>query len=98
MAFFPPLDASAVRELLDRYAYASERFQVTYADPNERPDLLARAGLSREELGQGVLHVVLGGESVQVREVTEEKVTNLEHAIRQQVGQADRASDLSDIV
>ncbi len=76
VAFFPPLDVSAVRELLDRYAYASERFQVTYADPNERPDLLARAGLSREELGQGVLHVVLGGESVQVREVTEEKVTN----------------------
>ncbi len=76
VAFFPSLDAPGVRGLLDRFAYASERFDVTYADPNERPDLLARAGLSREELGQGVLHVTLGDESVQVREVTEEKVSN----------------------
>lgn len=76
VAFFPSLDVQGVRELLDRYAYAGERFHVTYADPVERPDLLARAGLSQEELGQGVLHVTLGDESVQVREVTEEKVTN----------------------
>lgn len=76
VAFFPPLDVAPVRELLDRYAYASDRFRVVYADPNERPDLLARAGLTREDLGQGVLNVALGEEAVQIREVSEEEITN----------------------
>jgi len=76
LVFFPSLDAMPARELLERYAYESDRFDVVYADPNERPDLLARAGLSREDLGQGLLQVSLGDESVQIREVTEEKVTN----------------------
>jgi ABC-type uncharacterized transport system involved in gliding motility auxiliary subunit len=75
-AFYAALDAGPVRDLLERYAYASPRFQVTYADPNERPDLLERAGISAQDLGEGLVHVTLGGESVQLREVTEEKLTN----------------------
>src|SRR5262245_45923683 len=36
VAFYPPLDVGPVRDLLDRYAYASPRFKVSYVDPNER--------------------------------------------------------------
>jgi ABC-type uncharacterized transport system involved in gliding motility auxiliary subunit len=76
IALYAPLDATPARELLDRYAYESPRFRVTYADPNERPDLLQQAGVGQEDLGEGLVHIALGGESVQVREVTEENVTN----------------------
>jgi ABC-type uncharacterized transport system involved in gliding motility auxiliary subunit len=75
-AFYAALDVGPVRDLLERYAYASPRFAVGYADPNERPDLLERAGVSAQDLGEGLVHVKLGGESVQLREVTEEKLTN----------------------
>jgi ABC-type uncharacterized transport system involved in gliding motility auxiliary subunit len=75
-AFYAALDVGAARDLLERYAYASPRFRVTYADPNERPDLLERAGVSAQDLGEGLVHVQLGAESVQLREVTEEKLTN----------------------
>jgi ABC-type uncharacterized transport system involved in gliding motility auxiliary subunit len=76
VAFYPPLDVKPVRELLDRYAYASPRFKVQYVDPNERPELLARYEITPEKLGNGVVHIALGGESVEVSEVTEENVTN----------------------
>jgi len=76
LALFPALDVTPVRELLDRYAYLSPRFRVETADPNERPELLERHGIAREELGNGVVRVALGDESVLVDEVTEEKITN----------------------
>jgi len=76
VAFYPPLDVAPVRELLDRYAYASPRFKVQYVDPNERPELLARYEITPEKLGNGVVHIGLGGESVEVSEMTEEDVTN----------------------
>ncbi len=76
VALFPTMGAQPVRDLLDRYVYASPHFKVTYADPNERPDVLVRINVSEEDLGQGLLHVSFGGESTQVREVTEERVTN----------------------
>ncbi|MGH0031258.1 MAG: DUF7088 domain-containing protein, partial [Myxococcota bacterium] len=47
------LEAEPVRDLLDRYDYASERFGVEYADPNERPGLLEKLGVTPEELQQG---------------------------------------------
>lgn len=76
VAFYPPLDARPVRDVLDRYAYASPRFKVQYVDPNERPELLARYEISPEKLGEGLVYIGLGGESVEVKEVTEENVTN----------------------
>jgi ABC-type uncharacterized transport system involved in gliding motility auxiliary subunit len=76
VAFFPTLDTRPVREILDRYAYQSPRFKVQYVDPNERPELLARYDISPEKLGNGLVYVGLGGESVEVAEVTEENVTN----------------------
>jgi ABC-type uncharacterized transport system involved in gliding motility auxiliary subunit len=76
VAFYPPLDAQPVRELLDRYAYASQRFRVQFADPNARPDLVERFGVSPEKLQNGLVRVALGEESIEVSEPDEEKLTN----------------------
>ncbi|TFG98342.1 MAG: hypothetical protein E4H11_00605 [Myxococcales bacterium] len=76
IAFYPALDARPVREILDRYAYESPRFQVEYVDPNERPELLARYEIAPEKLGNGLVYIGLGGESVEVTELTEENLTN----------------------
>jgi ABC-type uncharacterized transport system involved in gliding motility auxiliary subunit len=76
-ALFSPIDAPPIRALLDRYEYASERFTVVeFADPNSRPDLLARYAITPEQLGNGLLRVALGDESVEISEVTEENLTN----------------------
>ncbi|MCH2170012.1 GldG family protein [Myxococcota bacterium] len=76
VAFFSPIDAPVVRELLDRYAYESPRFQLVFADPATRPDLLEQYGIGPEKLTPGILVVSVGGESVEVAEVTEQNVTN----------------------
>ena len=76
VALYQALDQEPVRELLDRYAYESDRFRVEYADPNERPELLGKYGIAAEELGQGLVRMAFGEESVQVTDVTEENVTN----------------------
>jgi len=75
-ALFSRMDQLGVKPLLDRYAYASERFHYTLADPNERPDLVQTLGVEREQLKGGILHVAIGGESTNLDEVTEEKLTN----------------------
>jgi ABC-type uncharacterized transport system involved in gliding motility auxiliary subunit len=77
VALFSPLDASPIRALLDRYEYASDRFRVVeFADPNARPDLLAKYEITPEQLGNGLLRVALGDESVELSEVSEENLTN----------------------
>lgn len=76
VAFYSALDMPGVRALLDRYAYESDRFQVTYADPNSRPDLTERFNLTREKLSGGLLHVTLGDESTEVTDLSEERLTN----------------------
>ncbi len=68
----------AVRDLLDRYAYASDSFVVEYHDPNARPDLVEKFGLSQAGLNRGQLVLEIGDEVVKVDEVTEQRVT---HAI-----------------
>jgi hypothetical protein len=76
VAFFSPLDVAPVRELLDRYAYASDRFRVEYVDPSERPDLLERYQVAPEDLGEGLVRVALGEDSVELAELSEENITN----------------------
>jgi ABC-type uncharacterized transport system involved in gliding motility auxiliary subunit len=75
-AFYPPLQQAPVRDLLERYAYVSDRFQVQYADPNARPDLVERFELDPNRLSEGLVRIAMGPESVQVTEVSEEQVTN----------------------
>ena len=54
LALYPAIDAQPIRELLDRYAYASPRFRFEFADPSERPDLLEKFQISEEQLGRGL--------------------------------------------
>jgi len=76
VAFYPRSQHEEIRDLLDRYAYESQRFHVIYADPNQRPDLVEKYGVAPERLGQGLLRVAIGGESVELEEVDEPKLTN----------------------
>ena len=57
---FSASSAPAVRDLVDRYRYASDRFHVEYVDPNERPDLVATLGVSEQDLVRGIMRVSLG--------------------------------------
>jgi ABC-type uncharacterized transport system involved in gliding motility auxiliary subunit len=72
------LQEQPIRELLDRYAYESERFVVDYADPNVRPGLLEQYGITPEQLqqGRGLIRIAIGGDSVEVTELSEENITN----------------------
>jgi ABC-type uncharacterized transport system involved in gliding motility auxiliary subunit len=71
------VDQAPVRELLDRYAYESARFVVQYVDPNERPGLLDQLKIAPNKLGEhGLVHMAIGGESVEVSQIDEEHVTN----------------------
>jgi ABC-type uncharacterized transport system involved in gliding motility auxiliary subunit len=65
-----------VRDLLDRYAYASDHFGVEYHDPNARPDLVEKYELSQGGLERGQLVIEIGDEIVKVEEVNEQRVTN----------------------
>jgi ABC-type uncharacterized transport system involved in gliding motility auxiliary subunit len=77
LALFRRTDWELVRVQLDRYTYASERFKIIeIADPNEKPDLLVRYEIAPEQLGQGIVHLIYGEESVNVEQPTEETLTN----------------------
>jgi ABC-type uncharacterized transport system involved in gliding motility auxiliary subunit len=70
-------DQGPIRDLLDRYAYETERFRVQYADPNEHPGLLEQLKIEPGKLGErGLVRVAIGGESVEVSQIDEEHVTN----------------------
>jgi ABC-type uncharacterized transport system involved in gliding motility auxiliary subunit len=76
-ALVSKVDQAPVRDLLDRYAYESDRFKVEYADPNERPGLLEQFGIQPGQLGEGgLVRVAIGGESVEVSQIDEDHVTN----------------------
>jgi ABC-type uncharacterized transport system involved in gliding motility auxiliary subunit len=75
-ALFSAITAPPARELLDRYSYASDRFKVSFVDPQAQPGLVRGLGIPPEQLEGGLIHVTLGEESVQVKELTEEKLTN----------------------
>jgi ABC-type uncharacterized transport system involved in gliding motility auxiliary subunit len=70
------VEQAPLRELLDKYAYASPRFKVEYADPNVRPGLLEQFSITPDELGKGLVRIAIGGDSVKLTELDEEKITN----------------------
>jgi ABC-type uncharacterized transport system involved in gliding motility auxiliary subunit len=77
-AFVSSLDAPPVRELLDRYSYASPHFKVAFADPTSRPDLVQKFGISSEKLAGGLVRVARGSDAVEIMrgDLNEEKLTN----------------------
>jgi len=76
VAFYPKVQQPGIRDLLEKYGYESPRFQVVYADPNQRPDLVDKYGVAPERLGEGLLRVAIGGESVEIDQPDEPKLTN----------------------
>ena len=75
-ALYSAITAPPARELLDRYSYVSDRFKVTFADPMAKPGLVRGLGISPERLEGGLIHITIGDESVEVAELSEEKLTN----------------------
>jgi ABC-type uncharacterized transport system involved in gliding motility auxiliary subunit len=75
-ALFSAITSPPARELLDRYSYVSDRFKVSFADPQAQPGLVRGLGISPERLEGGLIHLTIGEESVEVTELSEEKLTN----------------------
>lgn len=73
---YSPLAAIPAKELLDRYTFASDRVKVEFVDPERQPGRLRELGVAPDRLQGGLLHVELGEESVDVRELTEDALTN----------------------
>lgn len=50
-AFYAKLEQPNARTLLEKYQYVSDQVKVEYADPNQRPDLVERYGITPEKIG-----------------------------------------------
>ena len=74
-AFFNALDAPAVRDLLNRYVVESDRIEVVFVDPNQRPDMVEAMELTDEDLSRGLVRISTGGQSTDLRNVDEENLT-----------------------
>ncbi len=76
-AFFTEAESPPIRDLLDRYAYASERIDLEFVDPNSAPALVEDLGISSEDLAKGVVRLSLdSGEATMLSEFSESNVTN----------------------
>jgi ABC-type uncharacterized transport system involved in gliding motility auxiliary subunit len=76
-AFFTEAEAPEIRDLLDRYGYASERINLRFIDPNAAPGLVEELELSSEDLARGVVQLSLGsGETISLSAFTEPALTN----------------------
>jgi ABC-type uncharacterized transport system involved in gliding motility auxiliary subunit len=76
VAFYSKLDQPVARSLLEKYEYVTDKVKVQYADPNARPDLIEKHAIDPDKIGEGLLFVKIGDESVQVDQPDEEKLTN----------------------
>jgi len=77
IAFFTESEAPPVRDLLDRYDYASERIELRFVDPNAEPGLVDELGITTEDLARGIIRMSLAsGEAVTLSEFSEPDVTN----------------------
>jgi ABC-type uncharacterized transport system involved in gliding motility auxiliary subunit len=77
VAFFAASEAPPVHDLLDRYAFASDRIDLRFVDPNDVPGMVDELGLTTDELSKGVVRISLAsGEATTLSEFTESAVTN----------------------
>lgn len=75
-AFYPPVGGMEARDLLERYTFRSDRFQVEFVDPQAQPGRVREFEIPEAKLEGGVLRIALGEEAVLVDEVNEQRVTN----------------------
>lgn len=75
-ALFAQIAASEAKDLLERYQKAApEKFEVEYVDPQAQPGRLAELDIEAGRLEGGLLHVALGPDSVDVKELSEVALT-----------------------
>lgn len=76
-AFFTESEAPPIRDLLDRYAYASDRIDLHFVDPNSAPGLVEELNLSTEDLARGLVRMSLAsGEATTLSKFSEAEITN----------------------
>ena len=73
---YSPMAAASAKQLLERYRFISEKVKVEWVDPERQPGRLRELEIAPERLRDGLLHVTIGEESVEVRELTEQALTN----------------------
>ncbi|MFK7898352.1 MAG: GldG family protein [Myxococcota bacterium] len=75
-AFFGEEESPPIRDLLSRYAYASDRFELEFVDPNSAPGLVDELGLTTEELARGLVRFSLpSGEATSLSAFSEPDIT-----------------------
>lgn len=75
-AFFATADQPLLRDLLERYAYASERVSLRFVDPTVRPDLVRRYAVDEARLARPLVVLDAGDETLEVGEPDEQGLTN----------------------
>ncbi len=76
-AIFQTAVALEAREFLERYRTAvPAAFESEFVDPNQQPGRLVELGVDPATVGEGLFHVVIGNESVDVDTLSEEALTN----------------------
>jgi ABC-type uncharacterized transport system involved in gliding motility auxiliary subunit len=75
-AFFNAAESPPVRNLLERYVHASERVSLTFADPNQRPDLIEAYGIDPSNLTRGLIRIAVGENSLELDQFSESEITN----------------------
>jgi ABC-type uncharacterized transport system involved in gliding motility auxiliary subunit len=75
-ALFAQIAAAEAKDLLGRYEEAApQKLEVEFVDPQAQPGRLAELGIEAGRLEGGLLHVAIGKESVEVKDVTEVALT-----------------------
>ena len=76
-AFFNESEAPPIRDLLDRYDYASDRIDLRFVDPNSAPGLIDELELATEDLARGLVRFSIeSGEATTLTEFSEPEITN----------------------
>jgi len=75
-ALYAAIGAAPARDLLDRYTFVSDKVKVEFVDPQAQPGRLRALGVDPGHLKEGLLHVTIGGDSVDVDKVSEAALTN----------------------
>jgi ABC-type uncharacterized transport system involved in gliding motility auxiliary subunit len=73
---FAQIAAAEAKDLLARYEEAApQKLEVEFVDPQAQPGRLAELGIEAGRLEGGLLHVAIGKDSVDVKDVTEVALT-----------------------
>jgi ABC-type uncharacterized transport system involved in gliding motility auxiliary subunit len=75
-AFFQRTEVPEVAALLDRYAYASDRLEVVFVDPNSVPLRVEELALDPDALAKGLVRAETGDSGIVITDLSESGLTN----------------------